>query len=63
MFQQGRFQSKNHRWMHDQIREKGLGIIASDLVIVLSCSSNLFLCIELKWGMGVRGGVRLISLY
>ena len=43
--------------------DQGEGIIASDLVVVLSCSSNLFLSIQLKWGMGVGEGVRLSSLY
>ena len=56
MFQQARFQSS--RLYTDRIMD-----IASDLVVVLSCSSNLFLSIQLKWGMGGGGGVWLSSLY
>ena len=45
-----------HGWMYGRSgrTEKG-----TDLVVVLSCSSNLFLLIQLKWGMGVGGGVWL----
>ena len=69
MFQQARFQSSRlpivhgYEWMYGRSGRRREGIIASDLVVVLSCSSNLFLSIQLKWGMGVGGGVWLSSLY
>ena len=67
IFQQARFQSSRlpivHGWMYGRSGRRREGIIASDLVVVLFCSSNLFLSIQLKWGMGVGGGVRLSSLY
>ena len=71
MFQQARFQSSRlpmpivhgYGWMYGRSGRRREGIIASDLVEVLSCSSNLFLSIQLKWGIGVGGGVWLSSLY
>ena len=69
MFQQARFQSSRlpivhgYEWMYGRSWRRREGIIASDLVVVLFCSSNLFLSIQLKWGMGVGGGVWLSSLY
>ena len=44
MFQQARFQSSPlYMDLYGRSGSPGEGIIASDLVVILSCSSNLFL--------------------